>query len=124
MKLIRSVTAYYPQFNLGCQPQVVQCELCQKIEALASEHEWTHDGWYRSHYTFSRYLTLKRTCASCLVEADDCCDCETLKIRVSDHSSFRHRHDVSIVVDSPRGNQRTLEALTHILPRRKESPSC
>jgi hypothetical protein len=27
MQLIRSVTAYYPAFELGYQPQVVQCEL-------------------------------------------------------------------------------------------------
>lgn len=89
------------------------------IEEAAKEGEWEfhRDRYSGGFNTRSRYYTLDRECSSCILGGDpDECDCETLKIRVSDHGTAHCTEDLSIAM-VPGGDDHTIEQVVARLTR-------
>jgi hypothetical protein len=82
---------------------------CARVEELASVHGWEAGDWSTAE-TGSRYTELSRECSSCLGVVDRECECETLKVRVSDHGSAYCTEDISIALN-PSGDDHTLKDL-------------
>ena len=70
---------------------------CIKVKQLASEHGWTIDRWTIAE-TGSRYTELFKECSSCLGVICGDCECNTVKIRVSDHATAYCSEDFSIAM--------------------------
>lgn len=90
---------------------------CMKVKELASEHGWTIDRWTKAE-TGSRYTELFRECSSCLGVICGDCECETIKIRVSDHATAHCSEDFSIAM-SPSLDDHTLNDLEKFLESKK-----
>jgi len=82
---------------------------CSRVEELASTSGWETGDWNTAE-TGSRYIELHRECSSCLGVVDRECECETLKVRVSDHGSAYCYEDISIAM-TPSGDDHTLKDL-------------
>ncbi len=68
--------------------------------------------------TNSRYYELTKTCGLCASGADDLsdCDCQTIKLRISDHGSCYCSEDISLAMNSS-GDDHTIEHFDSVLKR-------
>lgn len=89
------------------------------IEQAADEGEWEfhRDRYSGGFNSRSRYYTLDRECSSCILGGDPQeCDCETLKIRVSDHGTAHCTEDLSLAMEAG-GDDHTLQIVQDRLRR-------
>jgi hypothetical protein len=88
-----------------------------EVEQLAERHGWEFDrDSYRGGFnTRSRYYTLSWVCPVCCGDDEDGeCECDKIKLRISDHGSAYCREDLSLAMG---GDDHTLESLAKRLAK-------